>query len=73
MSTALLTFLGGMRDKAEKNKPVYQRANYEFPSGTVESTDYFAAALRQQHDFEQILVFGTKTSIWEKLAQDAGD
>ncbi len=72
MPTALLTFLGGMRDKAATNKPIYQSADYLFPTGEIQRTDFFAAALKRQQVFEQILIFGTGTSIWEKLAEDAG-
>jgi CRISPR-associated Csx2 family protein len=72
-STSLITFLGGTRGKDQHNKAVYQQTPYEFPNGAIATTDYFAEALRQQEDFQEILIFGTKTSIWEKLAEDAGD
>ena len=72
-STSLITFLGGARGKDQNNKAVYQQTPYEFPNGAIATTDYFAEALRQQEDFQEILIFGTKTSIWEKLAEDAGD
>jgi len=62
-STSLITFLGGARGKDQNNKAVYQQTPYEFPNGAIATTDYFAEALRQQEDFQEILIFGTKTSI----------
>jgi len=73
MKTALLTFLGGRRNKPRDNNTIYESTAYQFPDGSLETTDYFAAALRHKHHFSQIVILGTATSIWDKLADDAGD
>lgn len=68
--TTLLTFLGGNRGK-DPSKPTYTPARYQFPDEAVEETDYFAEALRRQGSFAQIVILGSRTSIWEKLAVEA--
>jgi CRISPR-associated Csx2 family protein len=70
--TTLITFLGGNRGK-DPSQPTYAPARYQFPGAAVEETDYFAEALRRQRSFAQVVVLGSRTSIWEKLADDAGD
>ena len=70
--TTLLSFLGGNRGKDPK-RPVYEQANYRFPDGSEVCSDYFAEAIVRSGQFQlkQVLLFGTHTSVWERLVQEA--
>ena len=69
--TTLLSFLGGNRGKDPK-RPVYEQANYRFPDGSEVCSDYFAEAIVRSGQFKlkQVLLFGTRTSVWERLVQE---
>ena len=67
----LLSFLGGNRGKDSK-RPVYEQANYRFPDGSEVCSDYFAEAIVRSGQFQlkQVLLLGTRTSVWERLVQE---
>jgi CRISPR-associated Csx2 family protein len=67
MSVTLLSFLGGNRGK-NKNQPTYSEANYCSNKKNYK-TALFAEALLNigQLSISQVVIFGTKTSIWEYL------
>ena len=70
--TTLLSFLGGNRGK-DPSRPVYESANYCFPNGSEVRSDYFAEALVRSGQFrlKQVMLFGTRTSVWERLVQES--
>ena len=67
----LLSFLGGNRGKDSK-RPVYKQASYRFPDGSEVCSDYFAEAIVRSGQFQlkQVLLLGTRTSVWERLVQE---
>ena len=69
---SLITFLGGNRGK-EPNKPVYKPTKYQFDDSFIsENSAYFGGTLvcSQRYPIQQVLVLGSRTSIWEHLVQE---
>jgi len=70
MSVTLLSFLGGNRG-LEKGKPAYSEAMYQYKR-KIHKTALFAQALLKikEKNINQVIIFGTKTSIWEYLISE---
>ena len=70
MSVTLLSFLGGNRG-LEKGKPAYSEAKYQYQN-KIHKTALFTEALLdiKEKNINQVIIFGTKTSIWEYLLSE---
>jgi len=71
MSHVLITFLG----KGRKEQGGYQKANYQFESGSIRSTSFFGLALLEElaaraPAVDHLVVLGTCSSIWDALLAD---
>ncbi len=67
MAITLLSFLGGNRGK-DKSQPAYNEALYCFKNKQYKSALFAEALLMiSEQDVSQVIIFGTKTSIWEYL------
>ena len=62
----LVTFLG----KANTDKTRgYRTANYQFSNDQIETTSFFGLALRKVLNLDQMVILGTRGSMWDVLVE----
>jgi len=70
VSKVLLSFLG--RAKKRDGERGYQTANYLFDDGSTREDAFFGRALAEQLAPDRMVIFGTRGSMWDVMAETVG-
>ena len=69
--TTLVTILG--RARRRDGEEGYEKTTYRFPDGAEYPTPYFGLALAQHLRPSEVVILGTKGSLWSVLVEDLAD
>ena len=67
MPTTLFSFLGKVTNPGAPKR--YRNANYVFPDGSREQTEYLGTALAHNLDTDTLVILGTSGSMWDVLVE----